>query len=150
MSELKLLRRITAGVGGWAGDGTVWNGDDPVNAPKPATVQATEVTNPIHSINHKRARGFIRVLGGDAARRFDMRLVVGWSKKTNDTQVDDWQLPAGSTPPSPAVPRDIGDGEDFDTESIDLTGQKYALHLVPQAGNLTEDSIIEIWASEVT
>ena len=150
MSELKLLRRITGGAGGWAGDGTVWNGDNPVNAPKPATIQATETTNPIHTISHKRARGFVRVIGGDASRRFDMRLVVGWSKRFGDAQIDDWQLPAGPTPPAPADPRDIGDGEDFDTDGIDLTGQKFALHLVPQGGNLAEFSIIEIWASEVT
>lgn len=143
---LNLVRRVYAtGEGGWSGDGAVWSGDDPVNWPTVSNAQ--EEGSPIFAHEGRGVRGILRVRGADSTRRFDLRVVIEYVKfiPPKGTQAD-WQLPAGPTPPAPVEPRDIGDGEDFTTVSIDLTGKRIAFHLVPKDGNLADGSIVEIWA----
>jgi hypothetical protein len=162
---VRLIRRVTATAGGWAGDGTVWDGDDPANAPKAATIQATEATTPIATAGaHPRTAevgqipsgwsGIMRVLdntGAPSSKRFALRIVLGWKKDLGSGLYKvDWQEPVGDSPPTPPDARNIGDGEDFTTEPLNLLGQDVAFHLVPVGGNLTSGHKVEIWASEVT
>ncbi len=158
--RLRLVRSVTAGSGGWGGDGTVWQGDDPGNAPKPADAPAIEVGSPIFtpqfgpdggpsSGRSTGVSGIVRLSGGDSTRRFELRLVLGYLKVNGEDQRIDWERPSGPTPPTPADPMSIGDGEDFTTLPFNLPNQMVAFHLIPVGGNLAEDSRIEIWAAEV-
>lgn len=156
-----MIRSVTAGAGGWAGDGTVWDGDAAANAPKPASAPNVEVGSPIAHAklrpegdgSEARTKGFsgiMRVTGADSSRRFDLRLVLAYAKHDANGDVrTDWQEPVGPSPPTPPAARDIGDGEDFTTAPFDLPLQDMAFHLVPQGGNLASGSVVEIWAAEL-
>jgi hypothetical protein len=154
--HLRLVRRITAGAGGWAGDGATWNGESSV--PVPASAPAVEVGSPIFKMGIRDEEGqvptgisgLMRVTGADATRRFDLRLVLAYTKvPPSGPNVIDWRETTGPTPPTPPAPRDIGDGEQFTTLPLVLPLQDMAFHLVPQGGNLLSGSVVELWAAEL-
>lgn len=158
---VRLIRRITATGGTWAGDGTVWSGDASAAAPKPATINAVEVGHPIArvrgSVNNVplATQGWSGILivrdgnGVATSKRFELRLVLGWEKVATGVQVTDWRQPTGDSPPTPPDARNIGDGEDFTTAPLILPNQDVAFHLVPIGGDLALGHKVEIWASEI-
>ncbi len=149
--EVLLRRRVVATAGGWAGDGANWTQGNP---PAAATVQATEDTSPIMVLPISRreakqfatrgAAGMMRVFGADPTRRFLMRIFVEWLRKEKDAQpISDWREITG------AGGIDIGNGEDFTTDPVDVGDARIAFHLVPVGGNLGDASTVELWASEI-
>lgn len=150
---LRLVRSVLATAGDWAGDGTVWAGDDPANAPKVATVNAVETGNPVFrpanlrpgtAVLTRGCSGILRVHGGDSTRRFDLSLVLAYVKQAPDgSQVVEWRILTGATA------LNIGDGEDFTTLPHDLPGQDLAFHLVPRTASLVSASYVEVWAAEL-
>lgn len=151
MGPLRLMRRITATAGGWAGDNaTPWVGDDGSNDPVPATVQAGEtgegqaiaVPPQFGNFPARGLLGFVRVTGADSTRRFDLRLVHAWAKRQSDgTDKLDWRELKG------AAALDAGNGEEFTTVPQAMVSSRIAFHLIPQGGNLASGSVVEVWAS---
>lgn len=149
--ELKLVRRVTAGAGGWGGDAAWSEGSPPVAAGG----AHTEVGSPQFSIpgslaerTHVSARGcagYVRVTGADAARVFELRIYVEWVRVEAGVRTPDWRLLAADG----GVVREISNGEDFTTDPAQLGDQRIAFHLTPVGGNLAQNSVVEIWASEI-
>lgn len=149
---LRLIRRVVASGGGWAGDPIVWT---EANPPVSATVDATELTDPTMEIALARAdarpmpianrgaAGYLRVLGADAARRFDMEIYLAMTRVEAGSSDEDWNRLKGSSPV------DIGNGEDFTTDPAWLQDARIAFHLVPKGGNLASGSTVELWAAEI-
>jgi len=152
LTHLRLVRRITAGPGGWAGDGPVWDVDNP---PVPSQdPMDPEEGSPIFTIGLRRpqyggatravgCKGILRVIGADSTRRFTMRLVVEWPQEGLSPR---WMELVDSETGTIVTPRDIGDDEDFTTADTDLATHRVAFHLTPIAGNLGDGSMVEIWA----
>lgn len=148
--EIRLVRRVTAQAGGWAGDGADWS----QASPPIAAGGGAETTSPIFVIPLSRAdapdvrtrgaAGIMRVTGADAARRFNMQVFVSWARREGATITKDWRLLTDT------AAREIGNGEDFDTGiAANLQDCEIAFHLIPIGGNLAEASVVEIWAAEV-
>jgi hypothetical protein len=151
--DLKLIRRVTATGGAWAGDASTWSQGTP---PVVATVNALEVGSPIMplvigrvdahhgSVINRGAAGLMRVIGADAARRFLVDYYVEMILKENgQPDVVEWNLLKGSSPV------DTGTLEDFTTDPAWLQDAKIAFHLTPIGGSLAEDSVVEIWAADI-
>lgn len=148
--EVRLLRRVTAGAGGWAGDVPWSTGTPPVAAGAPHV----EVGEPIFAIPitvrenqallSRGVVGMVRVTGADATRRFTARLYIEWLRKeAGQADVVDWRIPKGH------AGTEVGDGEDFTTDPMDLRDARIAINLVPIGGSLAAGSVVELWVSEV-
>lgn len=152
--ELKLLRRITAGGGGWAGDGPDWSQSNP-----PAAVLAphTEASGfnqgPIFTVPiqlteapqfpAKGFAGYMRVIG-DPARLFSLKVFMEWVRTEKGLpSVYDWRLPVRRSD------RILGDGGDFTSDPAQLRDSRVAFHLTPIAGNLAAGSVVELWMGEI-
>lgn len=149
--ELRRIRAVTAGAGDWGGDGAPWS---LANPPAPVSAPHTELGSPIQALPiyvrenpellTRGAVGLVLVTGADAARRFTLTLYVEWVLVSPDgTKVSEWRVPVGH------VGVEIGNGEEFTTDPLELRDSRIAYHLVPIGGDLTDGSTVEIWASEL-
>lgn len=153
MREVTLIRRVTAGAGGWAGDGALWSADNaPVAASPPhievgrgPSIDLGEGVTPLTGVV-----GLVRVIddaGVPIAQQFTLTILLGWLRLSDPdavgTRVSDWRVVSGTTA---AV---VEDGTTFTTEPIDVKDASIAFHLVPITTSLPEDSIVEIWANYI-
>lgn len=149
--EVRLLRRVLAGGAGWAGDSpSAWSQATP---PAAAVAPHTELTSPILTLPiyvrenpallTRGVVGILRVTGADSTRRFTAKLHIEWLRIEAGVKSSDWRVPTGHEG------IELGDGDDFTSDPIDLRDSKIAIHLTPIGGSLAAGSTVELWTSEV-